>query len=906
MNQELRRCHYVLSTHWDREWYQTFQAFRFRLVKLMDRVLEGWRTGELASPLQADGQAILLEDYLEVRPERRAELERHAREGRLIIGPWYAMPDEFLVSGESLIRNLRRGREIARAFGGQPSCAGFACDMFGHNSQLPQIYAGFGIVAALIWRGLNTWDRRNLLWEGADGTVLPTYRFGRVGYCTFARDVRASAGPPRSLDADTLNESLDSLIAWNAECSDVEPLLLFDGCDHMEWEPEAYRVLRQRIEQGDAPEGYEIVHSTLDDFCREMAAQAERIQTRVIGELREPARYTEERDNQWLIPGVLSSRVWIRQENAACETLLTRWAEPLSALAQHALDQPYPDGLLDVAWRWLLRNHAHDSICGCSIDQVHEDMRFRFSQCRGIAEEVSSDTMRRLAANVGEPVAPDELRLTLWNAAQTPVDGSVEVTLQIPTAWPAFNEFFGFEPQPAFRIYDAEGDEVPYQRLRQTMHQPVWRIHDWGAIQSIGVHQVRVSLPAGIPALGYATYTVRPGEPLERTRHPATPGLATSERSLENEHLAVTVEANGALTLLDKGTGQRYERLLTFEDTADIGDGWFHGMAVHDETYTSTASASSVALVHDGPWLSTLRIRTSMWVPAAMDFGGMVRSDNRVELMIDSLVSLRPGARHLEIETTVHNNAYDHRLRVLFPSGAHTDSYLSDTPFDVVERPVALRGDNHLYRELEVETKPQRSWSAVADDERGLAVISDGLLETAVRDLPERILALTLFRATGRTVGTAGEPGGQLQGPLHFRYWVAPLAGPPQSADARAELFVLADRLACGVRAAQLQAIDADELRHEGGLPPVDSLLTVEGPVVVSSVEMRDDALEIRAFNPGLEEVVATYRVADCVAWQDAERVDLEGHPTGEALAVDDGAITVAFGRKEIVTVRLR
>lgn len=905
MDSTPRRCHYVLSTHWDREWYQTFQGFRFRLVKLLDRILEGWRQGTLLGPLQTDGQAVLLEDYLEVRPERLEEIRQHAREGRLVIGPWYTMPDEFLVAGESLVRNLRLGREVARSLGGEPSCVGFVCDVFGHNSQFPQICAGFGLIAAFIWRGTNTWDRRNLLWEGADGTVLPAYRFGRVGYCSFATEVRGRPNAPRRLEPKVLKERLDSLIAWNAECSDVEPLLLFDGCDHMEWEPAVYQIIAERIAQGEATGGYLIVHSSLDAFAREMVAQADRISTRVVGELREPGRYPEVYDNQWVIPGVLSSRVWIKQENARCETLLTRWAEPLSVWAHYLLGREYPKGFLEVAWRWLLRNHAHDSICGCSIDQVHEDMKFRFSQCRGIAEALATDAMRRIAANIGDPVEPDTLRVVLWNGAQVDVDGSVEVTLETPYDWPQFNEFFGYEPKPAFRIYDAQGREVPYQRLHQAMNQPATRIYDWGAIESYRTHHVRVSLPARIPAGGYACYTVRPGEPRERTRHPAVPGLATSERAMENEHLAVTIEPNGTLTLVDKGTSQRYEGLLTFEDTADIGDGWYHGVAVNDETYVSTASPCAVALVHNGPWLTTFRIRTLMNLPASFDFETMTRASERVDLIIDSLVSLRPGARHLEIETTVYNNVRDHRLRVLFPSGTNADTYLADTPFDVVERPIALRTDNHLYRELEVETKPQRTWTAVAEPGRGLAVISEGLLESAVRDLPGRPLALTLLRATRKTVGTAGEPGGQLQGTLRFRYWLAPLADVPKRASERAALFALADRLACGVWATQLQAVDAEQLRKEGGLPPMGEFLTIEGPVVLTAVEMHNGALEFRAFNPSDEEVVATYRFSPQIPARQAELVNLEGKSLGEVFQVRDGTLQVPFGPKKIVTLRV-
>ncbi|MGI6366809.1 MAG: glycoside hydrolase family 38 C-terminal domain-containing protein [Anaerolineae bacterium] len=903
-----RRVHYVLSTHWDREWYQTFQQFRFRLVKMIDRILEGWNTGELQGPLQTDGQAILLEDYLEVRPERRAEIEQRAREGKLVIGPWYAMPDEFLESGESLVRNLRRGRALARAFGGQPSRAGFCCDMFGHNSQLPQIYAGFGLLGALIWRGVNTWDKRSLLWEAADGTVLPAFRFGHSGYCTFAHQTRGTAGSPQSQDPQWIGEQVDSQLAWDAECTDTDPMLFFDGCDHFEWDPTVYAVLAERFDEISG--GFELVHTDLDTFVTEMAAQADRIQTRVRGELREPAQHSLVRDNQWLIPGVLSSRVWIKQDNAVCETLLTRHAEPLGVLGNALLGLEYPAGLLDVAWRWLLSNHPHDSMCGCSIDQVHEDMKYRFSQCRAMGRAIVNDTLLRLAANVGDPVEAGTTRMLLWNGAQQAIDGTVELTVDVPAEWPTFNEFFGFEPKPGFRIYDPEGNEVPYQRLSQAMNRPSERVFDRGVLQQFRVNQVGVSLPVSIPALGYTTLTIKPAAPREPTRYPAVPGLATSERSMENEHLAVTIEPNGSLSLLDKDTGQAYTRLLTFEDIADIGDGWFHGQAVNDQWYSSTASPAAVALVHDGPFVTTFSIRTRMEVPAAFDFHNMIRTPERAELVIESLVTLRPGVRHVEVHTTVHNNVLDHRLRVLFPSGADTDTWLADTPFDVVERPVALRSDNHLYRELEVEGKPQRTWSAVADGTRGLAVISEGLLETAVRDLPERPLALTLFRATRRTVNTAGEPQGQLQGDLEFDYWIAPLSAVPASAQQRAVLFGLADRLACGVRWSTLQAIDGEQVREEGGLAPTDGLLRVEGPVVLSAVEQRTSeegapALEIRAFNPGDEPVQARYWTHPALGCVRAIETNLEGTPTGTEYPMEDRAVTVPLGGKKIVTVQL-
>jgi alpha-mannosidase len=239
-----RQAHYVLSTHWDREWYQTFQNFRYQLVRLLDRVLEGWDNGQLKGPFQTDGQVIVLEDYLEIRPERRQKVGELLKEGKLVAGPWYVMPDEFIVSGESLVRNLLVGRQLVRTLGGNPSNAGFVCDIFGHNSQLPQIFAGFGIQGGYIWRGINPIQstpsgvrkiQRLVRWRGADGTELPCYRFGKVGYCSYAVQVRHASEPDRPFDLEQTWEDMDAFLGEEAEATEVQPLLLFDGGDHMEW-----------------------------------------------------------------------------------------------------------------------------------------------------------------------------------------------------------------------------------------------------------------------------------------------------------------------------------------------------------------------------------------------------------------------------------------------------------------------------------------------------------------------------------------------------------------------------------------------------------------------------------------------------------------------------------------------
>ena len=892
------RAHYVLSTHWDREWYQSFQNYRYQLVRLLDRVLAGLEDGRLEGPFQTDGQAIVLEDYLEIRPDRRAQVDRLAQAGRLVIGPWYVMPDEFLVSGESLVRNIRHGRAVARGFGAVPSQAGFVCDIFGHNSQMPQIFGGFGIHGGLIWRGLNHLTTRHVRWRGADGTELVVYRFPGGGYCDYTFKVRHAREFETPVNAQRVAADVRTYLEYEAEHTEVDPILVFDGGDHEEWDQATYAAMVGFRRETSSE--FDLVHTSLDAYLAELVPQRSRIGTVVEGELREPGRFYD--DAQWLIPGVLSSRVWIKQANAQCEALLTQWAEPAATAAQLWLGRELPQGFLDVAWRWLIQNHPHDSICGCSIDVVHEDMKFRFSQTRQIAERLTVEATRSIAASVGGDVPDDELRVVVFNPVAAPLDETVDLTLNIPTDWGTFNEFFGFEPKPAFRIYGPDGQEIPYQRLGQTMNRRKVRIYETKFPAAYRTHDIAVSLPLQIPAVGYTTLTVRAEPQAHATRHPNVPGLATSERSMENEFLHVTIEANGTLTVTDRRTDETYTRLLTFEDTADIGDGWFHGPATNDQTFVSSASSATVALVHDGPQVTTFRIRTTMQVPAEFVFDDtMRRADRLVDLVIDSRVSLRPGQPRLEVETTVQNVAGDHRLRVLMPSGCAAMTYLADSPFDVVERPIALLAENHTYRELEVEPRPQQNWTAVYHGQRGLAVVSTGLLESAVRDVPERTLALTLFRSTRRTVFTDGEPNGQLIGDLTFHYWIAPLMGAPD----RPRLFRWGQQLAAGLRAVQLRGADLALHRAEPPLAAQASLLEVAGEAVLTSLRQVDGGIEARLFNPTTETARVVLQWGRGVDPQRVFLVDFESNPTGETLPVSDNATTLLLGAKKIVTVRV-
>lgn len=914
-----RKVYFVLSSHWDREWREPFQELRYDLVRLMDRVLAGLETDELHGPFVTDGQSLMVTDYLEIRPERQAQVSQLAAEGKLVIGPWYSMPDEFAVSGESLIRNLRTGRRVARSFGGRASDAGYVPDMFGHTSQLPQILAGFGIKGAFIWRGVNDVNTRNFIWRGADGTEVVCHKFGRIGYGTYAHAVRHGHIPYENhYDFDAFKARLNEYLKQEAEATVIEPILLLDSCDHQEWDELAYQLVHGQLARADSP--YELVYSSLDAYVTEMVAQKDRITKRLEGELREPGKATQipgmsflETDQQWMIPGVLSSRVWMKQANRACETALCLWAEPFSAAAEVELGVPSNAGFIDTAWRYLLENHAHDSIDGCSVDQVHRDMSFRFDQARMIANRVTRESLNVLAAHVEGEIDTDDMRLVVFNPSPRPFDGVAEIDLHVPVQWPTFNEFFGYESKPAFRIFGQDGSEVEYQRLHQSMHRLKTRVRPTKFLETYQTNDIAVAMPFDIPAMGYTTLTVKPAQPGEVTRDIAGRSIATTANTLENEYFALTVTQNGTLTINDKRNNRTYSGLLRYEDAADIGDGWYHGVAQNDQVFNSTATSAVISRIVSGPFVGSLRIQTTMRLPAEFDFAKMERSTRSADLVLSTVVTLRKGQPCVDVVTSVDNNIDDHRLRVMLPSGASiATTYLADSAFDVVERPIALRPDNRLYRELEVETKPQQSWTAVYDAQHGLAVVADGLLETAIIDDAVRPIALTLYRSTRRTATTDGEPDGQLHRRLSFRYRIVPLDGAPDPT----QLCESGQQLSAGLQTVQQRTADRAIYRSRpmqtigARLPQTAGLLQLTGAAVLSSVCASGEGVDVRLFNPTTMAITGTLVVHGLHAdgWRPTSvtHVNFEGRATADAMPITDNQVVYNLPPKQIVTLRLR
>ena len=443
--------HLVSHTHWDREWYQTYQQFRLKLVHLVDLRLDILDEDPDYLYFMLDGQTVVLEDYLQVRPERENDLRRYIQNGRILIGPWYILPDEFLVSPEATVRNLLEGDRDARAFGPK-MLVGYIPDPFGHIGQMPQILRGFGIETASVMRGLAD-EPCEFWWQAPDGSrVLMAYL--RTSY--------GNAAGILSTNLDAFVNEVERLRNELGAHVAAPHVLLMHGVDHMEPQVETSRAVayaNQRLE------GDRLVHSTLPAYLSAVQAALEGVDLPVVeGELRSSRRFP-------LLPGVLSARMWIKQRNQQCETLLERWAGPFSAWAgllppgtAPAGTLRAPEAALREAWRLLMLCHPHDSICGCSIDQVHDEMRPRFDQVEQIGEVIAEQSLSMLAAAVdSEAIDTESLAvqaglaprsaIVVFNATGGSRTGLVSVKVEAPP------------DGQAIELIDQLGRPVPFQTL---------------------------------------------------------------------------------------------------------------------------------------------------------------------------------------------------------------------------------------------------------------------------------------------------------------------------------------------------------------------------------------------------------------------------------------------------------
>lgn len=736
---------YVIShTHWDREWYQTFQAYRKRLVYMVDELITHMEKDKEYLYFHMDGQTIVLEDYLQIRPENEGRLKALIKEGRIIIGPWYVMPDEFLVTGESLVRNLQKGFEISRAYGVEPMKIGYVTDIFGHNSQFPQILKGFGIDSALLYRGIGDYPKDAFNWEGADGSSVLALKMDKDrSYSNFYFAVRWPF-EDRKYEKEELVSRMKELIKLSGSLAISSNLLMMDGVDHIEIEPELANilsVLNENIEE------IEITHSKLEDYITAQQNSGVELDT-IRGELYNVGKKGV---NNQVLKNVLSSMVHIKQMNHECETLLTRWAEPFGAIASYIKPQN-TKGFFDEAWKQLMQNHPHDSICGCSITRVHEDNQYRFDQVKDIGHELLNLEFNDIASAINTKVLGKEKAIVIFNGSQQQYEGILEADLEFPTG-----------SQGNFKIFNLEGNEIPYQLLSVQKGITKGKFAFRRLPEFPQKDLYKIAFAVSIPSLGYNTYgyeeckTIYPGlgdysykEFNPPTRYPGT--MQTGHKTWENEFLKLAFEDNGTISVLNKETGKNYKDLLIFEDCGDVGDGWNYRKPIKDTRIMSLNARNDLAIEYEGPMSIQWKLVHTMKLPVKMSETGLERSKDTAEFEIMTYITMKRDSSRLEFHTSIDNKIREHRLRVSFPNYIKTDKFYSSTPFFLQEREIK-KLDRHDYIEVETGVFPNQGVVTLKDEKDSLALYNKGLYEVEVSEDDSHSINITLFRSFKNEIG---------------------------------------------------------------------------------------------------------------------------------------------------------
>ena len=851
----------VSHTHWDREWYQPFEAFRVRLVRMMDSLIELLERDPEFRHFVMDGQTVPLDDYLEVRPERRETVERLVREGRLLIGPNYILPDEFLIGGEAWVRNLQVGIRSARKYGAVMN-VGYSPDAFGHIAHLPAILRGFGLDSVLIWRGVpRSMKTAEFRWQAPDGSEVLVAHFP-YGYGYLAEIPEDDQG---------LRNTLANVRTMLEPLATTSNVLVPNGTDHLPARTGLSSIIRKANGMLD---GDGMVHGTYPEFVRAVRRElGERYAELplVTGELRSSER-------SHVLAGVLSARMWLKQRYAHCEDLLARYAEPLSAWA-HLLRREKPDeqrtasdkALLHHAWKLLLQNGPHDSVTGCSVDPVYDDVGLRFQKCEQIAEAVIFDAHRQIAGAAAKPGVETVIVYnsengprTDWCTVQLPIEAG-----RLPT-----------------HLTDDVGNATPVQVVQGGIHSPRDKRE-----------RVRLGFVArDVPGFGYKALAVGYGE----ADAPQSAG-----RAIENEFFQVEAADDGTLTVKDKTTGRTLGGLNRFVDSGDCGDEYTYCSPEDDEVVDRPSAQPVVSVTEVGPARRTLEVHSTYRLPARLTADRRGRSEERVDCEIISRVRLCPGVRRIDIETEVDNRAEDHRLRVLFPSGVVADRSHSEQHFGVVTRDAEAPPMEAGFPETPVATYPQKTFTDVTDGAFGLMLANLGLPEYEIIREPDGsgAIALTLLRCVSwlsrddlpTRPGNAGPsmytPGAQMPGRWTFEYSLIPHEGGWESA------FAEAHRFARPLRALRVAG-------GSGELPGERSLLSVEPrEVVVSSVKLAedDDWVVVRLYNISDDEIEARVRLNGWL--DDAAVVDLNEENAQPADFQDD-EVRLRLRTNEIATLR--
>ena len=879
------QCHFISNTHWDREWRFSARRTQHMLAYAVDMLLDILDNNPEFKHFHMDSQTMPLQDYLEVYPDKKDKLKKYISEGKIGVGPWFCLPDEFTVGGESLVRNLLLGHKIALEMGGV-SKTGYSPFGWGQISQLPQIYSGFGINFASFYRGVNSTEAptAEFFWESPDGTKVYGSRLGQRPRYNMWYVVH------RPVFFDIPNEGLRDF-KWN----DNNGIFKFIDADNYQLDyqyahpffdyfkenikPRGEQALREQDNDWTTPhrfwsEGHDsscpdireiqmikdldealpnahVFHSTLREFEQGVIDSFDPNTRTIKGEMRYPLTRGS---TSGMFGWIISARTYIKQDNFNTESVLINYAEPLAVFAAFA-GAPFPANFIDLSYNYLLQNHGHDSIGSCGRDIVYEDVVSRYRQSRELAMCVFERAFMDVAGDINlRDWNKDDAAIVVYNPAPFTRSEVVKVMLEIPAEWNCYT----------FRILDTDGSKLKYQVLAVDKNnaQIIQNPNDVANVLHTQQYQIQLEVK-DIPAMGYKTLKV---QPLGYTRLTTPVTMLKKPQIMENEYLRVSINSNGTFNVLDKESDKLYENLGFLKDTGEIGNPWEHVIPERDETFTTLNEKADITLLHEGELEVAYKIAINWALPEGRSLDEKTRSRHLNPCKVETILSLKRGAKIVEIETAVYNNSEDHYLQVGFPTNIKAEYSCAQGQFDVLKRQIAKR-DYSLYDEIPMTEHPMNSFVDLSDGKNGVAILNTGLKAYEASDDEENTLYITLLRCFPLRICVTSDmqnysdwdKGSQCLGKNVFRYAFMPHKGDWEDANVWGE----SERFNLQFSVAQIAPT------NHGKNPLAHSFieLTTER-LNISTVKRSEDntGYAVRLFNPSDNTVKASIRLNNGLA----------------------------------------
>lgn len=941
----MKKVHLINGTHWDREWRHTAEQSKLRLVDLMDNIITLLETKPQYKYFCVDGGTIVIEDYLTIRPENKDRIIKLIKDKRMFVVNWYTLPETNTVAPESLVRNLLLGHKRADELGGGMK-SGYTATSYGQPSQLPQLYRGFGISDAIFYRGTNKHILTPLfIWEGADGSQIDTLRtFDEVTRTNWFFYVHGPAVLGKGEKDLTYTYNKDQIPVHMADMQSYEKAftLLHEDFDYIhdtavqkkamdnllkQASPYAIgdHILALNMEDNDEPYKYlpeliedmnklypdiQIEQCSMDDYMAQIKAVKGYKKATHHGEL----RYTTMEYNNFnaLLGATHSSRIKIKLLNDECENNLLNIAEPLASYAA-AYGKEYPRTNIDRAWEYLLKCHAHDSICGAAVDRAHEDMMYNFSLAKTVAEECANRSCTALYSHINtkKNFLSTDHTLTVFNTLPFARKEVIEIVIDTPKSkGQAVDIGVGGASDVGdfYDIVDEKGNKVPYVELsRDDISIGVEREMDTKAIK-FNADRKHILVEVEVPQNGFKTYALRFRQPefaYDPQIIPSRKLIARDNGVLENEFIKVEINSDGTFDLTDKISGRKMPKQLYFTDDGEVGSAHISVKPKHNATYTTLGNNAKITMLESNTLRGVYKIDLTLSIPAEATIDGVDRTRQFKDLPISTIITLEKGSKFLRLKTTLVNEIRDHKLVMNFPSHVYDADWVDcESAWDVAHRTINHKDTKDNFDQY-LPFQPMQNFVDVSDGKNGLAVLTKGLREYEVDDDTNRTIKITLIR-TQRAYMTANGKmnideldkytGQHSFGKMVYEYSLYPHQGNFEDA----LVWNTAYQAKTPLKAIQGVAID-------GELPDTASFFTVnpERKIMISAIKQAEDGngITLRVYNTTNETLPMT--IETILPAAKVERVRLD-EKFIEDTNFDGKKWSMDIGAKKIETFILR